>query len=156
MLAQLYLQSIEMFIKNPLLSQGMDYKKLLEKAKKETPNIVEGKGRFEIPLVKGHIQGTKTIITNLQEIANQLDRPIDHMLKYLLKELATSGEIKDSGSLILKRKISSSDFNAKVKQYADEFVFCKECGKPDTEIIQEEDITYIKCMVCGSKKQIKL
>jgi translation initiation factor 2 subunit 2 len=134
----------------------MDYKKLLEKAKKETPNIVQSKERFEIPSVKGHIQGTRTIITNLQQIANQLNRPIDHMLKYLLKELATFGEMKDSGSLILKRKISSSDFNAKIKQYADEFVFCKECGKPDTEFIKEGDMIFMKCMVCGSKKQIKI
>ena len=134
----------------------MDYKKLLEKAKKDAPKIIEGKDRFEIPSVKGHIQGTQTIITNLQQIADQLDRPLDHMLKYLLKELATFGEIKDSGSLILKRKVSSSDFNAKVKQYADEFVFCKECGKPDTKFVKDGDIVWIRCMVCGSKRQMKI
>jgi len=145
-----------MFIRSSILFWNMDYKGLLEKAKKEAPCTIEGKDRFEIPVVKGHIQGTKTIITNLQQIASQLDRPIDHLLKWLLKEMATFGDLKENGSLILKRKISSNDFNAKVKQYADEFVFCKECGKPDTKFATEENLTYIKCMVCGAKKQIKL
>jgi putative translation initiation factor aIF-2 beta subunit len=129
----------------------MDYKKLLEKAKKESPKLSEDKGRFEIPLAKGHIQGTKTIITNLQQIADQLDRPIEHILKYLQKELATPAEIKENGSLILNRKISSEEFNLKVKKYADDFVFCKECKKPDTKFKREGDLVSIQCMVCGAK-----
>jgi translation initiation factor 2 subunit 2 len=133
----------------------MDYKKLLEKAKKEMPDSVHEKERFEIPNIKGHIQGTKTIISNLQQITSHLHRPIEHVLKYLLKELATPGEIKKNGSVILGRKISSSDFNSKIKKYADEFVFCKDCGKPDTEFTKEGNATFIKCMVCGVKYQIK-
>ena len=84
----------------------MDYKALLEKAKKDAPKISKETDRFEIPLAKGHVQGTKTIIDNLQQITTQLDRPIDHLLKFLLKELATPGEIKSNGSLIIGRKIS--------------------------------------------------
>ena len=133
----------------------MDYKKLLEKAKKEMPESVHEKERFEIPPVKGHIQGTKTIIVNLQQIAQHLHRPINHILKYLLKELATPGEIKKNDSVIFGRKISSSDFNGKIKQYADDFVFCKECGKPDTEFLKENNLMFVKCMVCGAKNPIK-
>jgi translation initiation factor 2 subunit 2 len=133
----------------------MDYQKMLEKAKKEVPTLVTTKDRFEIPLVKGHIQGTKTMITNLQQIADQIDRPIEHLLKYLLKELATPGDLKQNGTLILNRKISSVDFNAKVKKYADEFVFCKQCSKPDTEFKKEGDTITIRCMVCGAKTASK-
>jgi translation initiation factor 2 subunit 2 len=133
----------------------MDYKELLEKAKKEMPESVHEKERFEIPSVKGHLQGNKTVVTNLQQIASHLHRPIEHMLKFLLKELATPGETKKNGSTIFGRKISSSDINTKIKKYADEFIFCKECGKPDTEFLKEEGNMFIKCMVCGSKQQIK-
>jgi len=133
----------------------MDYKKLLDKAKKEMPESVQEKERFEIPQVKGHIQGSKTIISNLQQIASQIHRPIEHLLKYLLKELATPGEIKKNGSAIFGRKISSSNFNSKIKQYADNFVFCKDCGKPDTEFVKESNTLFMKCMVCGAKHQIK-
>ncbi len=133
----------------------MNYRQLLEKAKKEMPKSVHEKERFEIPPVKGHIQGAKTIIVNLHQIAHHLHRPIEHLLKYLLKELATPGEIKKNDSVIFGRKISSSDFNIKIKQYADEFVFCKECGKPDTEFLKENNMMFIKCMVCGAKNPIK-
>jgi len=133
----------------------MDYEKLLKKAKEEMPESVQEKSRFEIPGVKGHIQGTKTIVSNLHQIANHLHRPIEHILKYLQKELATPGEIKKNDSTIFGRKITSFDFNSKINQYADEFVFCRECGKPDTEFVKENNLTFIKCMVCGSKNTIK-
>jgi translation initiation factor 2 subunit 2 len=133
----------------------MEYEKLLEKARKEMPKSVHEKERFEIPKVKGHIQGTKTIIINLYSISNKLNRPIEHLLKFLLKELATPGEIKKNNNAIFGRKIPSGDFNSKIKLYADEFVFCKECGKPDTEFLKENNITYIKCMVCGAKNITK-
>lgn len=133
----------------------MEYAKLLEKAKKEMPESVIEKDRFEIPAVKGHLQGSKTVITNLQQIAGTLHRPIEHLLKYLLKELATPGEIKSSSRTIFVRKLTSAELNSKIKQYADEFVFCKECGKPDTEFLKEHNLTYIKCMVCGAKSIVK-
>ena len=133
----------------------MDYQELLKKAKKEMPESVNEKSRFEIINIKGHLQGTKTVLTNLQQITNHLHRPIEHIFKYLLKELATPGEIKNNGSSILGRKISSSDVNAKIKKYVNEFVFCKDCGKPDTEFVKEGNSTFIKSMVCGAKHPIK-
>ena len=73
----------------------------------------------------------------------------------MLKELATPGEIKKNGMVIFGRKVSSADLNAKIKKYVDEFVFCKECGKPDTEFLKEDNLLFVKCMVCGSKNTIK-
>lgn len=133
----------------------MEYEKLLLKAKKEMPDSVIEKKRFEIPIVKGHIQGTKTVITNLLQIAGHLHRPVQHLLKYLLKELATPGEIKPNNQAIFARKFTSLEFNSKIKQYADEFVFCKECGKPDTELLKENNLMFLKCMVCGAKSGVK-
>lgn len=132
----------------------MEYKELLEKAKKEMPEIVQEKQRFEIPKVKGHIQGNKTMISNLNQIASHIHRPIEHMFKYLLKELATPGEIRE-GMAIFGRKVSSLDLNNKIKQYADEYLFCKQCGKPDTELSKEENMSFVKCMVCGTKNPVR-
>ena len=128
---------------------------MLKKAKQEMPEIVKEKERFEIPKVKGHIQGNKTIIVNFNQICSVLGRDAKHVLKFLLKELATSGEIKKSGALIFDSKLAASRINEKIKKYAEEFVLCKECGKPDTKIIKEEGITKLKCMACGAKHPIK-
>lgn len=133
----------------------MDYKKLLKQARKELPDVVFEKERFEIPKVRGHIQGNRTIISNFIQIADSLRRKPEHMLKYVLRELATPGEIKKSGSVIIGTKVSASRINEKIKQYANGFVLCSECGKPDTKIEKEGSISFLKCMACGAKRPIK-
>ena len=60
----------------------MDYEQLLERAKKNLPDQGKVKERFEIPKVKGLVEGNKTIITNFQQIATALRRDIKHLLKY--------------------------------------------------------------------------
>jgi len=134
----------------------MDYKKLLKKARDDLPETVFEKERFEMPKVLGHIQGNRTIISNFIQIANSLGREPEHMLKYVLKELATPGEIKKSGSIIFGTKVAASRINEKIRKYVNEFVFCPECGKPDTKIIKEGDFAFIKCAACGAKHHVKI
>lgn len=131
-----------------------DYKKLLGRAYKNLPKLKQETERFEIPQVKGHIQGNKTIINNFAAIANTLRREPQHLLKYLLRELATPGNLEGQ-RLILGRKISSSLINSKIKQYVNEFILCPECKKPDTQLKREERVMTIKCMACGAKHPIK-
>lgn len=133
----------------------IEYKKILEDVRNNLPEVVFLKERFEIPKVLGHIQGNRTIISNFLQIASTLRRDVDHLLKYVLKELATPGEIKKSGALILGTKVSASRINEKIRQYANEFVLCFECGKPDTKIEKEDGLTYIKCTACGAKNIVK-
>ena len=131
-----------------------DYKKLLERARKNIPKSVLSKERFEIPKVKGHIEGNKTIISNFKEIYTVFRREPKHLLKYLQRELAAPGYIQEN-RLIFGRKISSELINQKVIKYAEEFVLCPECKKPDTILKKEQHVLIIKCMACGAKHPIK-
>lgn len=131
------------------------YKDMLGEVRKGLPEIVFIKERFEIPKAMGHIQGNRTVITNFLQIASSLRREVDHMLKYVLKELATPGEIKKSGALIMGTKVPASRINEKIRQFANEFVLCSECGKPDTALVREEGINYIKCTACGARNVVK-
>jgi translation initiation factor 2 subunit 2 len=130
-----------------------EYEKLLERAQSKIPKGILQKERFEIPKVKGHIQGSKTIITNFGQIVSILHRDSQHLLKYLLRELAAPGNL-DGQRLILGKKISSSIINEKIEKYAKEFVICKDCGKPDTQLIKEERVLVLKCTACGAKHPI--
>ena len=132
----------------------MEYENLLKRAREKLPASVFEKERFEIPKAKGHIEGNKTVISNFSQIAGVLRRPADHLLKYILKELATPGELR-GGFLILGSKIPASRINDKIKQYAHEFVLCPTCGKPDTEIKKEGEFSFIKCSACGNKHPVK-
>jgi len=132
-----------------------NYKKLLSEARKDLPDHVFQKERFEIPKVKGHIQGSRTVISNFLQIANTLRREPENMLKFVLRELATPGEIKKSGSVIIGSKVPASRINEKIKLYSSSYVFCYECGKPDTKIERDGNLNYIKCMACGARHSIK-
>ena len=138
------------------LDLKMEYEELLEKARKQLPELKQTKERFEVPKVMGHVQGNRTIISNFLQIASILRREPQHMLKYILKELATPGEIKKSGSVIVGTKIAASRINEKIEQYANAFVICKECQKPDTTLVKEQGITFLKCQACGAKHPIKV
>ena len=132
----------------------MDYKAMLKKAGEDMPEVVFEKERFEIPKVTGHLQGNRTVVSNFHQIANALSRPVEHLMKYVLKELATPGTLTKT-ALIMGSKVPASKVNEKVKNYAHEFVLCKNCGKPDTKIEKERNMTFMKCTACGSRQAIK-
>ena len=129
------------------------YENLLEDAYKHIKPIESKIDRFEIPKIEGHIEGTKTIITNFKQICSYVRRDCNHMLKFLLKELAAPGSMKGD-RLILTRKDSSSLINEKIALYVQQYVICKECKKPDTEIMKDGEFTFLHCLACGAKKPV--
>ncbi len=131
----------------------MDYKELLKKALKEVKHSGNN-SRFEVPKISGHVQGRKTILTNFYQIAEYIRRKPEHFQKFLLKELATSGQ-KEGTFLILNRKVPSEKINEKTDLYIKKFVECRECKKPDTELVKEDRFLFIHCLACGAKYPVK-
>lgn len=127
---------------------------MLKQGRENLPESMKKSTRFEIPKVKGHVEGTKTIISNFHQIVDILRRPADQILKYLQRELATPAKIEGQ-RLIFGRKLTSALINAKIEQYAKEFVLCDDCGKPDTQLSKENNVLVKKCMACGAKRPIK-
>jgi len=132
----------------------MTYEELLEQAYKKVKQVDSSSGRFEIPKVEGHFEGRKTILTNFSQIASHLRRKPEHFQKFLLKELAASGQQEDD-RLVLNIKVSSAKIIQKIEQYVKEFVLCKECKKPDTELTKEDRLTFIRCLACGAKHSVR-
>ena len=132
------------------------YEKLLEEAYSEVkiPQGGEKNGRFEVPKVEGHFQGKKTILTNFFQIASYLRRNPEHLQKFLLRSLAASGQI-EGDRLVLNNRIPSAKINQKIEDYVSEFVLCKECGKPDTELMRQDRITFLHCLACGAKHPVR-
>jgi translation initiation factor 2 subunit 2 len=130
------------------------YEQLLENAYKKVKVVENNKDRFDIPKVIGQVSGKNTIISNITEIASYLRRQVDHISKFLQKELATSGKIENE-RLILNTKLNSQKVNDKIQEYSKEFVICPECKKPDTEIITEKGIKLKHCLACGAKSPVK-
>ena len=130
------------------------YELLLKKAQEELPEQAQGGERFTIEKIRGHLEGNKTVLANLKQIAKSLHRDENHLLKYLLRELATPGKYEKDRA-IFGTKVAASIINKKIKKYASEYVFCSECNKPETTLIEEKGVTYLKCQACGAKKPVK-
>jgi translation initiation factor 2 subunit 2 len=129
-----------------------NYEALLEQAYEEVKPVQECK-RFEVLNVKGHHEGTRTIISNFSQVVTCIRRSADHFIKFLTKELASSAEISGD-RLILSRKVSSKDVNDKIEKYVRTFVLCPKCKKPDTELCEEGGKSYLRCLACGEKYEV--
>lgn len=130
----------------------MDYESLLSEAYTKVKPI-EAKDRFDVPKVNGFIEGNKTIISNFLQICSYLRRAPEHAKKFLEKELAAPGKI-DGERLVLVKKIPARKIDEKVEEYVKDFVLCKQCGKPDTELIKQGEFWFIHCQACGAKHSI--
>lgn len=127
----------------------MNYEKLLEEAFEKIVKK-ESKDRFSPPIAEIEVMGGKTIIKNFIKIAEYLKRDIKHFSKYLMKTLASSGEISGE-ALILFSKIRKDQVIDKINMYIRNYVICKFCKEPDTKLEKEDRIYFIKCDACGAR-----
>ena len=131
-----------------------NYEELLNEAYKKVKPIEASSERFEIPPVQGMIEGIRTIITNFKQICDYLRRDCSHLMKYLQRELAAPAKL-DGDRLILTKKVPSSKINEKINQYVQEFVTCRECAKPDTELVKQGEFMFVHCLACGAKHSVR-
>ena len=73
-----------------------NYEQLLDEAYKKIKPIQSTGERFEVPKIEGHLEGSKTILTNIPQIISYIRRNQDHLVKFILKELATAGSMKNN------------------------------------------------------------
>ncbi len=125
----------------------MDYDDLVN-------NILENKNehkgdRFSPPDVEIYQVGQKTQI-NIEKFANYVNRPINHIAKFLMHELTAPGQI-DNGKVILNGRFSRKLVQEKIDLYIKEYIKCKICGSPDTLLEKNGSNYYIKCLGCGAE-----
>lgn len=130
-----------------------DYEDLLEKGMEEVPDDAGSSERFELPVVDTRKEGSKTVITNFGDIADTINRDEDRFSKFLQNELGTAARV-ESSEMILNGELRRGNIQSKVKQFANEYVFCPECESPDTKIIKEKGIEILKCQACGARNPL--
>lgn len=126
------------------------YEEMLEQAYKELPRIEAVGLRFEVPKVESLIQGNRTVVKNVAKLASHLRQSLDHLMRFMLHELATTGELRGADAIFIG-KFRNDFLNEKVQKYTKRFVLCDHCGKPDTHLGKEGGITFKHCEACGAK-----
>ena len=83
-----------------------------------------------------------------------MNRDPQHLLKFLMRELGTAGNV-DGSRAILQGKFTHYLINERIEDYVDKYVICHECNRPDTKIIREGRIFLLKCSACGATAPLK-
>ena len=132
----------------------MDYTKLLERVREKLPKDRCSSDRLKMPLIDSFVEGSKTISTNLHNVANYLNRDEAHVVKFIAKELATSSIIEKGDRVIFTGKFPNRMINLKLEAYVANYVRCKECCSADTKLEKEDIVTIIHCMECQAKRPV--
>lgn len=131
----------------------MSYEELLEKAYSELPDIVKEHHRFEKPQISSIIQGKITVVQNLGEVSKSINRKPEMLAKFLLKEFGTSGS-HDGQHLVMKGQFRREQIQERFEAFLDQYVLCGECGRPDTRILREDRVSFLKCEACGARQPL--
>lgn len=130
------------------------FEEMLKAAEEKLPKEIKEHRRLVIPKPEVHIQGNQTFFMNFEAISEVCRRDPKHIAKFLFRELAIPGHIEGK-RLVFQGKVSPSLLEKKIENYVKEFIYCKECDRPDTKLSKEDRITLMICEACGSKKSVR-
>jgi translation initiation factor 2 subunit 2 len=130
-----------------------DYKTMLDRAYKEVPEQVESYERWTIPRSDVRTVGRRTVIMNFKDIADYFGRDPEHLLKFLSGEMATLPRF-DGTRAIFQGRFRADSIRNLLEVYANKYVVCPVCKRPDTRIVRERRLFFLQCEACGARSSI--
>ncbi|KAJ5591510.1 Translation initiation factor IF2/IF5 zinc-binding [Penicillium hispanicum] len=105
--------------------------------------------------VEGKGNGIKTVIVNLNSVAQSLSRPPAYVIKYFGFELGAQANAKPTDDRWI---INGSHDAPKLQDYLDgfisKFVLCKKCKNPETDVIIKDEKITLDCKACGQRSDV--
>ncbi|OMJ75249.1 hypothetical protein SteCoe_25646 [Stentor coeruleus] len=132
--------------------------KVFELLKKNKSGVTEKQQRCVVKQPEVVREGTKkTCWVNFQDICDNLDRPADHLSKFILMELGTDGSIARETQLILKGRHSEKQIESLLKKYITEYVMCQMCKSIETVLVKDSSIRMytMTCKRCGCTRSVQ-
>ncbi|CAK3757155.1 eukaryotic translation initiation factor 2 subunit beta [Lecanosticta acicola] len=121
------------------------------------PDLASSGGRtYKIPPPQCLREGNKkTIFANIADICKKMKRTDEHVTQFLFAELGTSGSVDGSRRLVIKGRFQQKQIENVLRRYIVEYVTCKTCRSPDTELSKGENRLYfVTCNSCGSRRSV--
>ncbi|BAE65243.1 eukaryotic translation initiation factor 5 [Aspergillus flavus] len=105
--------------------------------------------------IEGKGNGIKTVVVNLNSVAQSLARPPAYVIKYFGFELGAQANAKPTDDRWI---INGAHDAAKLQDYLDgfisKFVLCKKCKNPETDVIIKDDKIILDCKACGQRSDV--
>ncbi|KEY65020.1 hypothetical protein S7711_07356 [Stachybotrys chartarum IBT 7711] len=142
-------------------TKAVGYNQLLQRffhqlAQKNPDHALSGTKSYKIPPPQCMREGNrKTVFANIADICKRMKRTEEHVTAYLFAELGTNGSVDGSRRLVIKGRFQQKQIENVVRKYIIEYVTCKTCKSPDTELSKGENRLYfITCNNCGSRRSV--
>lgn len=105
--------------------------------------------------IEGKGNGIKTVIVNLNSVAQSLSRPPAYVIKYFGFELGAQANAKPTDERWI---INGAHDAAKLQDYLDgfisKFVLCKKCKNPETDVSIKDEKIILDCKACGQRSDV--
>ncbi|KAJ5626912.1 Translation initiation factor IF2/IF5 zinc-binding [Penicillium herquei] len=102
--------------------------------------------------IEGKGNGIKTVVVNLNSVAQSLSRPPAYVIKYFGFELGAQANAKPTDDRWI---INGAHDASKLQDYLDgfisKFVLCKKCKNPETDVIIKDEKITLDCKACGQR-----
>ncbi|KAL9598106.1 MAG: hypothetical protein Q9179_004031 [Wetmoreana sp. 5 TL-2023] len=118
--------------------------------------LSSGSKSYKIPPPQCLREGNKkTIFANIADICKRIKRTDEHVTQFLFSELGTSGSVDGSRRLVIKGRFQQKQIENVLRRYIVEYVTCKTCRSPDTDLNKGENRLYfVTCNSCGSRRSV--
>jgi translation initiation factor 2 subunit 2 len=139
------------------ISYDLLLKRFFQLVNEHNPDILSSGSRsYKIPPPQCLREGNKkTIFANIAEICKRMNRNDEHVTQFLFAELGTSGSVDGSKRLVIKGRFQQKQIENVLRRYIVEYVTCKTCRSPNTELSKGENRLYfVTCNSCGSRRSV--
>jgi translation initiation factor 2 subunit 2 len=131
----------------------MDYEASLDRAYDDLPELGTEEDRLDVPDPALETDGAFVRFTNIEAVADALNRDPDHLHRHVQSDLGTAGTF-EGGQARYSGSFSRANFEASLDEYIAEYVTCSECGLPDTRLVKEDRTQMLRCTACGAFRPI--
>ena len=85
----------------------------------------------------------KTGIVNFKEICEAMNRPLEHVLSFVLAELGTTGTFAADHRLTLKGRFQNRHIENVLRHYVSNYLICQNCHSPNTVLTKGASCTVV-------------
>lgn len=117
--------------------------------------------RYKMPTVLGKIEGRgngiKTVIENVTEVAEALDRTPGEINKFFGCELgAQTSYSEETEKAVVNGAHTDHTLQDMMHRYIETFVLCPNCRLPESAYKIKNDLIYHRCAACGSVEMVNM
>jgi len=97
---------------------------------------------------------TRTAWANFPQICQSINRQPEHVLQFVLAEVASTGSVDGNGRLLIRGRFQQKHMEKILRHYIVEYVQCHTCRSLETKLHKENRLLFMKCDTCGSTRSV--